>query len=316
MKKTDSINLAIEKVSKMYGSCSCCGHFCRADRTKGELGFCRVKEDMFHVIVASRTLHFGEEPILVGQSGSATVFFSGCNLRCVFCQNYQISSNRLGKKTDIKTLSSYFLDLQNQNAVNINLVSATHVIYPVLLALKDAFENGLSLPLVYNTNGYESEELIDALNGVVDIYLPDIKYYSNDFAKKYSCAKNYFETALSAVKKMHAQVGDIVLYKNEVAKQGVIVRHLVLPNNISGSYDVLLALKEAGLLRVTLSIMSQYSPEYKAKEYEEINKSITKKEYEDILSYALDLGFENILAQEFESIGNYVPDFENENPFK
>lgn len=178
------IDSAIEKAKALYDSCICCGHLCKTDRNNNKIGRCKIFEDTNHIKVASHTLHFGEEPMLVGNSGSGTVFFSNCNLSCVFCQNHQISSEGMGEIIDLNTLSSYFLDLEREGANNINLVSATHVIYPVLKALKIALLNGLNLPIVYNTNGYDTNELLDCLNGIVDIYLPDLKYFNNEKAIK------------------------------------------------------------------------------------------------------------------------------------
>ena len=173
----------------LYDSCICCGHLCKTDRNNNKIGRCKIFEDTSHIKVASHTLHFGEEPMLVGNNGSGTVFFSNCNLSCVFCQNHQISSEGIGEIIDLDKLASYFLDfyfldLEREGANNINLVSATHVIYPVLKALKIALLNGLNLPIVYNTNGYDTNELLNCLNGIIDIYLPDLKYFNNEKAIK------------------------------------------------------------------------------------------------------------------------------------
>lgn len=315
-KKLAFINRAISKIDKLYSNCVLCGHKCNSDRVNGFLGKCAVKENAYKIKVASRTLHFGEEPMLVGDSGSGTVFFSRCNLHCVYCQNYQISSESMGDDITIEELASYFLNLQKEGANNINLVTPTHVIYQIVLALKIAFENGLDIPIAYNTNGFDSVELIEALDGVIDIYLPDIKYYKNENAKKFSNASNYFENTINSVKLMHAQVQDFIYDDYGILKRGLIIRHLILPNNISGIYDILIELKNNNMCDVILSLMSQYSPQYKAFDYDELLSAITKKEYDDIINYALSLGFENILVQEFESQSNYLPDFNNNNPFK
>lgn len=310
------IDSAIEKAKALYDSCICCGHLCKTDRNNNKIGRCKIFEDTSHIKVASHTLHFGEEPMLVGNSGSGTVFFSNCNLSCVFCQNYQISSEGIGEVIDLDTLSSYFLDLERVGANNINLVSATHVIYPVLKALKIALLNGLNLPIVYNTNGYDTNELLDCLNGIVDIYLPDLKYFNNDKAIKYSKAENYFDVAINAITTMKNQVGDLIIDENDIAKSGIIIRHLVLPNNESDSYDILIELKERGFLNSYISLMSQYSPEFMAKDYKNINRKLYVKEYNEVLNFALDLGFENILGQEMESSENYLPDFRKDKPFE
>lgn len=310
------IDSAIEKAKTLYDSCICCGHLCKTDRNNNKIGRCKIFEDTSHIKVASHTLHFGEEPMLVGNNGSGTVFFSNCNLSCVFCQNHQISSEGIGEIIDLDKLASYFLDLEREGANNINLVSATHVIYPVLKALKIALLNGLNLPIVYNTNGYDTNELLDCLNGIIDIYLPDLKYFNNEKAIKYSRAENYFDVAINAITTMKNQVGDLIIDENDIAKSGIIIRHLVLPNNESDSYDILIELKERGFLNSYISLMSQYSPEFMAKDYDNINRKLYVKEYNEVLNFALDLGFENILGQEMESSENYLPDFRKDKPFE
>lgn len=310
------IDSAIEKAHSLYDSCICCGHLCKTDRNNNKIGRCKIFEDTSHIKVASHTLHFGEEPMLVGNNGSGTVFFSNCNLSCVFCQNHQISSEGIGEIIDLDKLASYFLDLEREGANNINLVSATHVIYPVLKALKIALLNGLNLPIVYNTNGYDTNELLDCLNGIIDIYLPDLKYFNNEKAIKYSRAENYFDVAINAITIMKNQVGDLIVDENDIAKSGIIIRHLVLPNNESDSYDILIELKERGFLNSYISLMSQYSPEFMAKDYDNINRKLYVKEYNEVLNFALDLGFENILGQEMESSDNYLPDFRKDKPFE
>lgn len=310
------IDSAIEKAHSLYDSCICCGHLCKTDRNNNKIGRCKIFEDTSHIKVASHTLHFGEEPMLVGNNGSGTVFFSNCNLSCVFCQNHQISSEGMGEIIDLDKLASYFLDLEREGANNINLVSATHVIYPVLKALKIALLNGLNLPIVYNTNGYDTNELLDCLNGIIDIYLPDLKYFNNEKAIKYSRAENYFDVAINAITIMKNQVGDLIIDENDIAKSGIIIRHLVLPNNESDSYDILIELKERGFLNSYISLMSQYSPEFMAKDYDNINRKLYVKEYNEVLNFALDLGFENILGQEMESSENYLPDFRKDKPFE
>lgn len=310
------IDSAIEKAKTLYDSCICCGHLCKTDRNNNKIGRCKIFEDTSHIKVASHTLHFGEEPMLVGNNGSGTVFFSNCNLSCVFCQNHQISSEGIGEIIDLDKLASYFLDLEREGANNINLVSATHVIYPVLKALKIALLNGLNLPIVYNTNGYDTNELLDCLNGIIDIYLPDLKYFNNEKAIKYSRAENYFDVAINAITTMKNQVGDLIVDENDIAKSGIIIRHLVLPNNESDSYDILIELKERVFLNSYISLMSQYSPEFMAKDYDNINRKLYVKEYNEVLNFALDLGFENILGQEMESSENYLPDFRKDKPFE
>ncbi|WP_304332885.1 radical SAM protein [Brachyspira innocens] len=315
-KHLKNIDIAIDKAKTLYESCICCGHICGINRNENKIGRCKIFEDTYHIKVASHTLHFGEEPMLVGERGSGTVFFSSCNLNCVFCQNYQISNEGVGDAVNIETLSDYFLNLEREGALNINLVSATHVIYPVLKGLKIALEKGLNLPIVYNTNGYDTKELLDCLDGIVDIYLPDLKYVFDDKAFKYSRAENYFNVAINAIEIMKSQVGDLTVNDNGIAESGIIIRHLILPNNESDSYDILIELKERGFLKSTISLMSQYNPKFKALDFENINRKLYKKEYDDVVDYALDLGFENLLVQEMESSENYLPDFTKEKPFQ
>ena len=315
-KHLKNIGVAIDKAKALYDNCICCGHICGVNRNENKIGRCKIFEDTNHIKVASHTLHFGEEPMLVGERGSGTVFFSSCNLNCVFCQNYQISNEGVGDAVNIEILGDYFLSLEREGALNINLVSATHVIYPVLKGLKIALEKGLNLPIVYNTNGYDTKELLDCLDGIVDIYLPDLKYVFDDKAIKYSRAENYFNVAINAIEIMKSQVGDLTVNDNGIAERGIIIRHLILPNNESDSYDVLIELKERGFLKSTISLMSQYNPKFKALDFENINRKLYKKEYDDVIDYALDLGFENLLVQEMESSENYLPDFTKEKPFQ
>ena len=230
-KHLENIDKAIEKAKLLYDNCVCCGHLCKVNRNENKIGRCKIFEDNNHIKVASHNLHFGEEPMLVGKSGSGTIFFSNCNLKCVFCQNYQISHNEIGEIIDIETLALYFLELEEKGANNINLVSASHVIYPILKALKIALNKGFNLPIVYNTNGYDTKELLDCLDGIVDIYLPDLKYLFDDKAIKYSRAENYFNVSIKAIEIMKNQVGDLIVEKNKIAKSGIIIRHLILPNN-------------------------------------------------------------------------------------
>lgn len=315
-KHLKNIDRAIEKAKLLYDNCVCCGHLCKVNRNENKIGRCKIFEYDNRIKVASRTIHFGEEPMLVGKNGSGTIFFSNCNLNCVFCQNHQISFEGIGEIIDTETLALYFLELEKKLVSNINLVSASHVIYPVLKALKIALDKGLNLPIVYNTNGYDTEELLKCLDGIVDIYLPDLKYLFDEKAIKYSKAENYFETAIKAIEIMKNQTGDLIVDNNGIAKSGIIIRHLILPNNQSDSYDILIELKERGFLSSTISLMSQYNPKFKAKNFELLNRKLYFKEYNDLVNYALDLGFENILYQEMESAKTYLPDFTKEIPFQ
>jgi len=313
--KAERIERALPGVERLLRECCLCGHRCMANRHDNAAGFCRTTSaDRFHARYSSHTLHFGEEPVLVGRGGSGTVFFTHCNLRCAFCQNFQISQLGLGGDVHYSRLTQLFLELQKDGAENINLVTPTHYIYPILLGLRDAYRDGLNLPLVYNTNGYESVELLALLDGIVDVYLPDLKYMDEALARTYSCAEDYPETAKKAIREMYRQVGPIV-ESDGVAARGLIIRHLLLPENIAGSYDFLLWLESEGMLDVTLSLMSQYSPQHRAAEYPELHDRIAPKDYLDVVRYALDLGFEHVLTQGIESADVYLPDFEKDRPF-
>jgi putative pyruvate formate lyase activating enzyme len=313
--KAQRIEAILPAVTKLLAECCLCGRRCGINRVENARGFCRATgSDFEHARCSSYTLHFGEEPMLVGTGGSGTVFFTHCNLRCVFCQNYQISQLGMGEEVHYTDLARMFFELQAERAENINLVTPTHYIYPILLALRDACSRGLKLPLVYNTNGYDSIELLSLLDGIVEIYLPDMKYMDAAIARKYSFADRYPEVAKQAIKEMYRQVGKVVTSKG-VAQRGVIIRHLILPNNLAGSYDFLLWLKDEGMQDVTLGLMSQYSPRHRAHEFEEINSRVSLKEYRRIVRYAVDLGFRNLLTQGVDSRDIYFPDFEKDTPF-
>jgi putative pyruvate formate lyase activating enzyme len=314
------LETAIPRLRALLEECCLCGHRCGVNRIDNVAGFCRTASaDAEHARVASHTLHFGEEPVLVGRGGSGTVFFAHCNLRCVFCQNYQISQMGMGDDLHYTELAEVFIDLQARGAVNLNLVTPTHYAYPILLALRHAAERGFHLPVVYNTNGFDSVELLAILDGIVDIYLPDMKYMDAAPAHKYSSASRYPETAKLAILEMFRQVGPIQIVDG-IARKGVIIRHLVLPENLSNTYDFLLWLKDAAgrderLMDVTLSLMSQYSPQHRALEFPELRDRIPHRDYVAIVEYALDLGFNHLLTQGIESSDVYLPDFRNDEPF-
>jgi len=313
--KAERIDRIMPRIEDLLRECCLCGHHCAVNRLENAVGFCRATSaDRCRARCSSYTLHFGEEPMLVGRGGSGTVFFTHCNLRCVFCQNFQISQLGMGDDIHYSGLERIFAGLQEDGAENINLVTPTHYIYPILLGLRDAYRNGLDIPLVYNTNGYDSVALLSLLDGIVDIYLPDMKYMDAALARKYSAAKGYPEVAQNAIKEMYRQVGPVKETRG-VAKSGVIIRHLILPENIAGSYEFLLWLKSEGMLDVTVGLMSQYSPRHRAHEFPELRNRISQKEYRAIVRYALDLGFEHILTQGIESADLYLPDFEKDEPF-
>ena len=287
--------------------CEICPHKCKIDRTNGQIGRCKSKDT---VKIALVSIHDYEEPCISGENGSGTVFFSNCNLNCVFCQNYEISQEGLRKEISIERLAEIFLKQQSKNVENINLVTPTSYVIQIIEAIKIAKSKGLNIPIVYNTNGYENVETIKMLKGYIDIFLPDLKYYYDDLAEKYSKAKNYFKYATSAIKEMYRQVGAPEFDENGIIKKGLIIRHLVLPNNIENSKQVLKWIKENIDKNVYVSIMAQYFPSYKAKEIEELNRKLNKEEYEEIEEYIETLGIENGYMQDLgEHEEEYVPNF-------
>ena len=289
-------------------SCNICPHNCEINRLNGEVGRCKATDK---VKVALASIHNFEEPCISGKKGSGTVFFSNCNLNCVFCQNYKISQEGLGKEISIEELADIFIDEQNKNAENINLVTPTMYVYQIIEAVKIARNKGLKIPIVYNSNGYENVETIKKLNGYIDIYLPDLKYYYDDLAFKYSGIKNYFENATSTIKEMYNQVGAPNLDENGMIKKGLIIRHLILPNHIQNSKNVLKWINDNMDKNVFVSVMAQYFPTHKSNQFPEINRKLTKEEYEEIEDYLYSLDLDNGYIQELgEHEEEYVPDFE------
>ena len=281
--------------------CKICPHNCGVNRLNGNIGRCKSNGN---IKLAMASIHNFEEPCISGENGSGTVFFSNCNMNCVFCQNYKISQQGLGREISIKELAEIFIDEQNKNAENINLVTPTMYVYHIIEAIKIAKNKGLKIPIVYNSNGYENVETIKKLDGYIDIYLPDLKYYDDDLAFKYSGVKNYFENATSAIKEMYNQVGSPVLDENGMMKKGLIIRHLVLPNNIQNSRDVLKWINDNIDKNVFVSVMAQYFPTNKAKDFPEINRKL-------IENYLYSLDLDNGYIQELgEHEEEYVPDFE------
>lgn len=236
--------------------------------------------------------------VLVGKNGSGTVFFTNCNMKCKYCQNYEISQMQKGKEVSIKHLAQIFINLQKKGAHNINLVTPTSYVYQIIEALDIAKKDGLTIPIIYNTNGYEKKETIDLLKGYIDVYLPDLKYYSNNIAKKYSNVENYFEKATISIKRMYEQVGKAKFNKQRLIEKGVIIRHLVLPNHILNTKNILKWIKDNMPQDVYISVMAQYFPTYKAKEEILINRKLTKKEYKKIEEYLYSLNLKNGYIQE------------------
>ncbi len=288
--------------------CEICPHKCRIDRTKNQIGRCKSTDK---VKIALYSIHDFEEPCISGKNGSGTVFFSNCNMNCIYCQNYEISQEGRGKEISIEELAEIFIEQQNRNVENINLVTPTSYVLQIIEAIKIAKSNGLKIPIVYNTNGYERVETLKLLKGYIDIYLPDLKYYEDKIGKKYSKIDNYFEIATKAIKEMYRQVGDPKLDERGIIKKGLMIRHLVLPNNIENSKKVLKWIKENIDENVYIDIMAQYFPTCKAKENLELNRKLTKEEYEEIEQYVYELDIKNGYMQELgEHEEEYVPKWE------
>ena len=283
---------------KLLESCRVCPRECGVDRLKDDkLGFCRSG---LNPVVSSASPHHGEEPPLSGTKGSGTIFFSNCNLRCVYCQNYPISQMGNGVERTPGELACQMLWLQEQGCHNLNLVTPTHVMPQILQALSIAKERGFGLPVVWNSSGYDSVEALRLLDGIVDIYLPDMRYGDDAAAMKYSVAPRYVEFNRAAIKEMYRQVGNLVVDEQGMAKKGLIVRHLVLPGGLSGTGAVMKFLAEEVSKDVYVSLMSQYFPAYKATEFKELSQRIAPKEYEAARRIMERYGMENGWIQEIE----------------
>lgn len=288
-------------------SCRICPHECKVNRLKGEVGRCKSTDK---IKIALASLHQYEEPCISGYNGSGTIFFSNCNLACEYCQNYEISQLGKGFEISIEKLAEIMLDEQNKGAHNINLVTPTMYAVQIIRAIEIAKSKGLNIPIIYNTNGYESVETIKLLNGYIDVYMPDLKYYSDDIAKKYSHVDKYFEIATKAIKEMIDQVGYPIFDEEGIIKKGVIIRHLVLPNHMQNTKNILKWIKENLSDKVYVSIMAQYFPTYKAKEISLLNRKINKREYKEIENFLYTLDLKNGYIQELgEHEEEYVPDF-------
>jgi putative pyruvate formate lyase activating enzyme len=274
-------------------SCQICPRRCQANRLEDERGYCRTGR---WARVASYAPHFGEEPPLVGSSGSGTIFFSGCNLSCVFCQNWDISQMDAGREVKAEELARMMLVLQDGGCHNINLVTPTHVVPQILEALVLAREEGLSVPLVYNSGGYDSGEALRLLDGIIDIYMPDAKYGSDGPAQKYSAAPGYTAVNKAALKEMHRQVGDLQVDEEGIALQGLLVRHLVLPAGAAGTEEVVRFISQEISVHTYLNVMAQYRPEYQACRCPELSRSITAREFAQALGLAQRAGLVRGLA--------------------
>lgn len=287
--------------------CTICPHNCGINRLEGKVGRCKSKDT---VKIALYSTHNFEEPCISGKRGSGTVFFSNCNMNCVFCQNYEISQQGKGKEISIQELAEIFIKQQEKDVENINLVTPTSYVLQIIEAIKIARKNGLNIPIVYNTNGYEKVETLKMLEGYIDIYLPDFKYSDDLLAKRLSKVDNYFEIATNTIKEMYKQVGKAKFDENGVMQKGMIIRHLVLPNHILNSRRVLKWIND-NMNDVYVSVMAQYFPTHKAKEIDDINRKLTKEEYQEIENYLYRLNLENGYIQELgEHEEEYVPKWE------
>ncbi len=296
---------------RIMQECCLCPRNCKVNRRKGQRGYCQETGEL---VVARAALHMWEETCISGKEGSGTVFFSGCNMGCVFCQNYSIARSKVGKPISVKRLARIFLELQEQGANNINLVTPTHYVPQITEALDMAKQEGLRLPIVYNTSGYEKTETIQMLKGYVDIYLPDFKYMEEELAKKYSHAPDYPAYAKEALEEMVSQVGSLKFdEKTGRMKRGVIVRHLVLPGHVKNAKAVIRYLYETYGERIMISIMNQYTPMEQVKDDPLLARKVTKREYERVVDYAMELGVECGFIQEGEVASeSFIPEFDGE----
>ena len=293
----------------MLDGCNLCPRNCNVNRNNNEIGYCGASNQM---VIAKAYLHMWEEPCISGSVGSGTIFFSYCNLRCIFCQNYDISTLHKGNIVSINRLKEICLELQEKGALNINLVTPTHYVPLIVEALKLAKKEGLTIPIIYNTSSYENISTIKLLEGIVDVYLPDLKYYNDEYGIKYSNCNNYFKYASIAIEEMYKQVGKCVFDNNGIIKKGVIVRHLMLPDNIEDSKNIINYLYNKYKDNIYISIMNQYTPLRKL-EYDNLNRKVSKDEYDDLIDYAYDLGIRNAYMQEGETQKeSFIPDFDNE----
>ena len=284
-------------MNRLLDKCMLCPKNCSINRNCGEIGFCMAGN---RIKIAKAYLHMWEEPCISGDKGSGTIFFSNCNLRCIFCQNYYISEEGNGVEISIERFSDICLDLQKQGALNINLVTPTHYVPLIIDGIKLAKSRGLCIPIVYNSSGYENVDTIKLLNGIVDVYLPDFKYYSDKYALKYSNCKNYFKYASEAINEMIKQQPKCIFDNNGIIKKGVIVRHLLLPGMEEDSKKIIKYLYDNYGDNIYLSIMNQYTPIRECK-YSELNNRVEDIVYEDVIDYAWNIGVRNAFIQDGES---------------
>ena len=299
-----------EEIERMLGKCRLCPRECGVDRTDGKRGYCGMDSRIF---AARAALHMWEEPCISGERGSGTVFFSGCSLRCCFCQNRDIALGDSGMEITVERLGEIFLELEKKGAANINLVTGTHYVPQIICALDLARAKGMTIPVVYNSGGYENVETIQMLEGYVDVYLPDFKYADAALAGVFSNAPDYPEVAKKAIKEMVRQTGRCEFGEDGYIKKGTIVRHLIIPGHTANSKGVLTYLHETFGKAIYISIMNQYTPVFHQEKFPELNRRVTRREYEKVLNHAMNLGIENGFFQEGETAAeSFIPAFDYE----
>lgn len=304
----NNLSESLESIQLHMQDCTLCARACHVNRLAGQVGFCGQTAE---VTAARAALHFWEEPCISGTNGSGTVFFSGCSLRCVFCQNHDIALGEKGKPVSLHRLADVFLKLQAQGAHNINLVTPTHFIPQIRYALQKAKDSGLSIPIVYNTGSYEEVKSLRLLDGLIDIYLPDLKYYSSELSEAYSHAPDYFAKATAAIAEMYRQVGKPKFDTSDgIMKRGIIVRHLLLPGQTKDSKKILRYLHDTYGNDIFVSIMNQYTPLPQVSAIPQLNRRVTPEEYERVLRFAEAIGIESGFQQEGEAADeSFIPPF-------
>ncbi|MDD5441229.1 MAG: radical SAM protein [Candidatus Omnitrophica bacterium] len=295
-KKQNLIKKIVSGLNERLSRCDLCPRECGVDRIHGERGICSAGND---ILIYSNFLHKGEEPVISGSGGSGTIFFSGCPLRCVYCQNYKFSHFPNGEKNTIEDVADKMIRLQTDGAHNINLVTPTHYLPYILKALDNAFDRGLNLPIVYNTSGYEKRDIIELLDGIIDVYLPDMKYIDSDVSKKYSKAEDYFLRGNESLKEMQRQVSRTVMDSDGMMKRGLIVRHLVLPGCADKSVKIINWLS-ANLTDFKVSLMCQFQPYFTARDYPEINRRVSPEEYDIVVNEMIKLDIDG-WAQDYDT---------------
>ena len=314
--RSGELERRVERLEARLGECDICPGECGADRLRGKVGSCN---SAYLPIVSSVGAHHGEEPVLSGSRGSGTIFFGNCNLRCVYCQNHQISQDpetQQHYEVGTRVVAERMLYLQDVlKCHNINLVTPSHFVPQILRAVLEAVPMGLRLPLVYNTSSYDSLKTLQELDGIMSIYLADLRYASNELGRKYSRVHHYADSSRAAIREMYRQVGNLSVDEEGIAQKGLIIRHLILPNGIAGSEDSLSWLANEVSPKVAVSIMSQYHPAHRAYRYRELNRRISPEEYAAVVRLAQRLGMENGWMQGMSSPENYLPDFSVDEPF-